>query len=79
MTLGSGAFKCFRCCSNVYDMTWTSATGGTAEAIRVGMMGLDLWVARVVDKVIRRKHPRELEVAGYDVTASEVRLPRSLR
>lgn len=57
----------------------TSLAGETVDAIRVGMMGLDLWTARLVDKVLRRKQPRDLVVEGYDVTASEVRVPRSLR
>jgi hypothetical protein len=57
----------------------TSLAGETVDAIRVGMMGFDLWVARVVDKVLRRRRPRDLVVLGYDVTAPEVRLPRSMR
>jgi len=56
----------------------TSLAGDSVDAIRVGMMGFDLWDARVVDRVLRRKQPRDLVVAGYDVNASEVRLPRSL-
>ena len=43
------------------------------------MMGLDLWTARFVDKILRRKQPRDLVVLGYDVNAPEVRVPRSLR
>ena len=57
----------------------TSLAGETVDAVRVGMMGLDLWAARVVDKVLRRKIPRNLVVEGYDVNAPEVRVPRSLR
>jgi len=57
----------------------TSLAGESVDAIRVGMMGLDLWVARVVDRILRRKQPRDLVVLGYDVNAPEVRLPRSLR
>ena len=57
----------------------TSLAGESVDAVRVGMMGLDLWVARVVDKLLRRKQPRDLVVLGYDVNAPEVRLPRSLR
>ena len=53
--------------------------GETVDAIRVGMMGLDLWTARFVDKILRRKQPRDLVVLGYDVNAPEVRVPRSLR
>jgi hypothetical protein len=57
----------------------TSLAGESVDAVRVGMMGLDLWTARVVDRVLRRKHPRNLVVEGYDVNAPEVRVPRSLR
>jgi hypothetical protein len=57
----------------------TSLAGETVDAVRVGMMGLDLWTARVVDKILRRKRPRDLVVLGYDVNAPEVRVPRSLR
>jgi hypothetical protein len=56
----------------------TSLAGETVDAVRVGMMGVDLWVARVVDKVLRRKQPRDLVVEGYDVNAPEVRLPKAL-
>ena len=57
----------------------TGLAGETIDAIRVGMMGLDLWTARVVDKILRRKVPRDLVGPGYDVTASEVRLPKALQ
>jgi hypothetical protein len=57
----------------------TGLAGETVDAIRVGMMGLDLWAARVVDRLLRRKVPRDLVVPGYDVNAPEVRVPRSLR
>jgi len=57
----------------------TSLAGETVDAVRVGMMGLDLWTARVVDKILRRKQPRDLVVLGYDVNAPEVRVPRSFR
>jgi hypothetical protein len=57
----------------------TGLAGETVDAIRVQMMGLDLWTARVVDKVLRRKRPRDLVVSGYDVNAPEVRVPRELR
>jgi hypothetical protein len=57
----------------------TSLAGESVDAVRVGMMGLDLWVARLVDRVFRRKVPRDLVLPGYDVNAPEVRLPRSLR
>jgi len=57
----------------------TSLAGETIDAVRVGMMGLDLWTARVVDKMLRRRQPRNLVVLGYDVNAPEVRVPKALR
>jgi hypothetical protein len=57
----------------------TGLAGETIDAVRVQMMGLDLWTARVVDKLIRRKYPRDLVVPGYDVHAPEVRVPKDLR
>ena len=54
----------------------TSLAGETVDAIRVEVMGLDLFVARIVDKVIRRKDPRNGEFAGYDVTGPEFRPPK---
>jgi hypothetical protein len=57
----------------------TSLAGETIDAIRVQAMGLDLWTARVVDKILRRKQRRDLVLPGYDVHAPEIRLPRDLR
>jgi hypothetical protein len=57
----------------------TGLAGETIDALRVQMMGLDLWTARVVDRVFRRKRPRDLVVPGYDVHAPEVRVPKDLR
>ena len=57
----------------------TSLAGETIDAIRVQGMGLDLWIARVVDKILRRKHPRDLVLPGYDVHAPEIRVPKDLR
>lgn len=62
----------------VRDST-TGLAGETVDAIRVQVMGLDLFVARVVDWVLRRKEPRDLDLFGYDVTGSEIRVPRELR
>lgn len=64
--------------SIVRDST-TGLAGETVDAVRVQVMGVDLFVARVVDKVLRRKEPRSLQLAGYDVTGPEIRVPRDLR
>ncbi len=34
----------------------------TLDASRAGLMAMDLWSARLVDKILRRKEPRELAV-----------------
>jgi hypothetical protein len=36
----------------------------TLDASRAGLMAMDLWSARLVDRVLRRKEPREL-AAGW--------------
>jgi hypothetical protein len=57
----------------------TGLVGETVDAVRVQVMGLDLFVSRVVDKVLRRKQPRDLLLDGYDVAGPEIRVPRDLR
>lgn len=64
--------------SIVRDST-TGLAGETVDAIRVQVMGLDLFAARVVDKLLRRKGPRDLVLEGYDVYGQEIRVPRELR
>jgi hypothetical protein len=34
----------------------------TLDASRAGLMSMDLWSARLVDKILRRKEPRDLSV-----------------
>jgi hypothetical protein len=62
----------------VRDST-TGLAGETVDALRVQVMGIDLFAARVVDKILRRKAPRVLVVEGYDVYGPEIRLPREMR
>jgi hypothetical protein len=57
----------------------TGLMGETADAVRVQVMGIDLFISRIVDKVLRRRSPRDLELEGYDVTGPEVRVPREMR
>jgi len=64
--------------SIVRDST-TGLASETVDAIRVQVMGVDLFVARIVDKVVRRKHPRDLTLDGYDVFGPEIRVPKELR
>lgn len=56
----------------------TNLAGETADAIRVEVMGVDLFVARIIDKVIRRKRPRNIDLAGYDISGPEVRVPKEM-
>lgn len=62
----------------VRDST-TSLAGETIDAIRVQVMGVDLFAARVVDRILRRRQPRDLALAGYDVSGPEIRVPKDLR
>jgi len=57
----------------------TGLVGETVDALRVQVMGLDLFASRMVDKVLRRKELRDLVLADYDVAGSEIRVPRELR
>jgi len=57
----------------------TGLVGETVDAIRVQVMGIDLFVNRVVDKIFRRKNPREYALDGYDVFGSEIRVPKEMR
>lgn len=57
----------------------TSLGGETVDAVRVEVMALDLFGARLVDKLFRRKAPRDLSFEGYDVTGPEIRVPKELR
>lgn len=62
----------------VRDST-TGLAGETVDAIRVQVMGVDLFLARVVDTILRRKKPRDLVVEGYDVFGPEIRVPKDLQ
>lgn len=57
----------------------TGLVGETVDAIRVQVMGIDLFVNRAVDKVFRRKKPREYVLTGYDVFGSEMRVPKDMQ
>jgi hypothetical protein len=42
----------------------TKGLGGeTLDSARVGLMAVDLWTARLVDRILRRKEPRDLLIA----------------
>ena len=57
----------------------TGLVGETIDAVRVQVMGLDLFAARIVDKILRRKEPRPLLLDGYDVSGPEIRVPQEMR
>ena len=51
-----------------------STTGLSAEALdasRAGLMAMDLWSARLVDRILRRKEPRDLAVKWKGVARPE--------
>jgi hypothetical protein len=62
----------------VRDST-TGLAGETLDGIRVQLMGLDLLLARLVDRLTFRRTPRDTVVPGYDVVGPEIRTPRGLR
>jgi hypothetical protein len=57
--------------SMMRDSTSTLA-GEALDGFRGAVMGLDVWTARWVDKILRRKRARNLIVPGYDVFAPEI-------
>jgi hypothetical protein len=50
----------------------------TLDASRAGLMAMDLWSARLVDKVLRRKEPRDLGVPWNGIARPEGREPEVL-
>ena len=48
----------------------------TLDASRAGLMTMDLWGARLVDKILRRKEPRDLAVRRNGVTPPETAIPK---
>jgi hypothetical protein len=53
-----------------------STTGLSAEALdasRTGLMAMDLWSARLVDRILRRKEPRDLAVRWNGVARESVK------
>lgn len=57
----------------------TGLLGETVDGIRVQVMGIDLFVNRAFDKILRKKRLREYALEGYDVFGSEIRVPKELR
>ena len=57
-----------------------STTGLGAEALdasRAGLVAMDLWSARLVDRILRRKQPRDLTVQLNGMARRETATPRS--
>jgi hypothetical protein len=50
----------------------------TLEASRAGLMAMDLWSARLVDRVLRRKQPRDLAVRWSGIGRPETAKPEIL-
>jgi len=57
----------------------TGLAGETIDGIRVQVMGIDLFVARIIDRVLFRKRARDISFVGYDVEGPEVRTPKALK
>jgi hypothetical protein len=47
----------------------------TLDASRAGLMAMDLWSARVVDRILRRKEPRDLTVPWTGIARPESAKP----
>jgi len=47
----------------------------TLDASRAGLMALDLWSARLVDRILRRKEPRDLAVRWNGIARPESAKP----
>ena len=43
----------------------------TLDASRAGLMAMDLWTARLVDRILRRKQPRDLAVQWNGISRPE--------
>jgi hypothetical protein len=53
--------------AGVIRQSTTGLSAETLDASRSGLMALDLWSARIVDRVLRRKGPRDLAVRRLGV------------
>jgi hypothetical protein len=63
--------------SGVVREATTGLGGESIDGLRSGLMGMDAWSARVVDKIFRRKEPRDLSIpvprtASMEAGAMEV-------
>jgi hypothetical protein len=63
--------------SGVVREATTGLGGESIDGLRSGLMGMDAWSARVVDKILRRKKPRDLSIpvpgtASMEAEAMEV-------
>ena len=58
--------------SGVVREATTGLGGETLDGVRSGLMAIDVWSARAVDKVLRRKKPRDLDVDGTRFVASDI-------
>ena len=47
----------------------------TLDASRAGLMAMDLWSARLVDRILRRKEPRDLGVPRNGIPRTETATP----
>ena len=57
----------------------TKGLGGeTLDSARSGLMAMDQWSARLVDRVLRRKEPRDLSTGRKAVTLSATAKPKVL-
>lgn len=57
--------------SGVVREATTGLGGETLDGVRSGLMGIDVWSARLVDRILRRKGPRDLVIHSTGTTPIE--------
>ena len=59
--------------SGVVREATTGLGGETLDGVRSGLMAVDVWSAQLVDRILRRKQARNLEIhrTGPDTTGTE--------
>jgi hypothetical protein len=58
--------------SGVVREATTGLGGETLDGVRSGLMAIDVWSARVVDKILRRRRSRDLGVEGTRIEAADM-------
>jgi hypothetical protein len=57
--------------SGVVREATTGLGGETLDGVRSGLMAMDAWSAQLVDRILRRKGSRDLEIQSTETTPVE--------